>query len=203
MKKLDRQGFTIVELLLLVVVAGIIVATGIYVVKAKQNSEASLKSDTSKVEKVTSKPVNVQGSSYEFKELGIKFIKPYDLSGLSYSVGEIDTSKGKALSAYLADSSLVELYNECALVAGNEQSAEALGFASITKFPGTYKREAMDVTDGSFVKQFTDFYVTYGIPNGAICGSSDDTLNDKWLAALKRSQDLFFESFKLTVKPTE
>jgi hypothetical protein len=201
MKKLSRSGFTMVEVLLLIAAAGLIVFTGIYVYKAKQNTDKTLKPISS-----ASAPKNssnkVQGSRFDFKELGIWFTKPDDLAGLNYSAGEIDTSMGKAMSAYLAEASLIDIYKECVVPKG-QTADETASFAGITRFNGTYNQATFDVTDGAFVKQFDGFYITYGTPNGLICSSEDETLNDKWAAALQRTQTLFYDAFKATVAAIE
>jgi type II secretory pathway pseudopilin PulG len=202
MLKINQRGFSALEGLLVLIIIGLVAFTGFYVLKANKDTDKTVNNGNNTSSHVKQNKTTATGSTFQFKELGIEFKKPDSLKGLSYQLDTNVIIQGvNAPTASLLDSGLTDIYNQCADSTQAARTTEPLPFAAISKVSGTYDRAKADpTTDGILVKQFDNFYITYAVPNGAICGSEDEALNSKWNEALIKSQKDFAGPFEATVE---
>jgi hypothetical protein len=164
MKK-DQNGFSVVEIMFVLIVVIVICLAGWYVWGSSNKKSTSLPPSSTK---------NVT-SVLKIPELGIQFNLPATLKGLTYQA-----SNG-AISFYMPD--LNKLAPSC------DKSLSSITIVSWTKVNGKYT----DTPGTGLVKQFDNFYVASNSPSGFICGNANVRqqiydLEGKYASALANSE---------------
>ncbi len=197
-KELNQTGFTLVEGLLIVIALALVVFTGYYVWHTQHQTNKTL--DTAIRSSEGNSSSTPTGKKFQFKELGVQFVLPSSLKGLTYNVQQVTEEDGGMVDgAYLGDPSLTDLLNKCAGPNSNDPSGQAPNFAAIERQPGKF--DSSKLVESQLLKQFKDFNINISFPNGAICGSDDNNLNQQWFSALHKSQKTFVDAFKATATP--
>jgi prepilin-type N-terminal cleavage/methylation domain-containing protein len=185
--KSGQKGFTVIETLLVLILISIIGFTGYYVWHTQKNTNSSY---NNAAKSNSSTPASAETSNkFVFKELGVEFTLTDNLKGLSYA-----TFNG---SDYISDSAFKEALNECTDV--NQTAAGdalAASYTAISKAKGQYPANANPIDYGALLKQFPDFYISYGVPNGNGCSDLSQSENLKSVADTERSY--FIDAFKAT-----
>ena len=203
-KLLDQKGFSGVEIFLVVVVLALLGFTGYFLYYANKKTSDTLSAAAEIAQNSPPKGKSIrshagQVGNFKFKELGVQFTLPTALKGMSYVVVKLPDENGKKVNLLdLDDPHLTGVMNKCVdSVHGTNKTNGPLNFASIDRIEGQYdpvKEEGVNM----LLKQFADFHILIGYPNGAICGSSDQALNNQWVTALKGSQSSFTKAFQST-----
>lgn len=186
MLKFNQNGFSVVEGLLLFVIVTIIGVIGYFVYNAKQNADTTLgnaaKSSQGQPLSARTKAKNAQSnkvSAFKFNELGVQFTLPDSLKGLSYNIEKLPNEQGvKEDVLYLDDSALATVMNKCVASVGGTNTSQTVNFAAISRTEGKYDAK-VEQGESGLLMQFDGFHIIVGYPNGAICGSHDESLNQE------------------------
>lgn len=190
-KQSNQRGFTVVEALLAIIAVTLIVFVFMYVYRAGQSSKSddslnkNLSSqDASQAEpKPAQKPIeylNIPGASVKVPASG-------ELKNLRYYVGK-DV-------IHLYTDKLISMGKECTHSL-DEATPEYVWFMAIAKKPGQYPARPT-IDDGNLLKQFPDFFVGAGVPNGDVCDyQSHPEETAAFRTYTKKLQDATIEAFK-------
>ena len=189
MKKLNKRGFTVVELALILVIVAIVGGVGWYVLRSKDKTDnAAIQNSTA-----TQKP----DTSFKFNEFDVQFTKPESLNGLSYKAVELQDENGRPEEViYLYDSGLSNINEKCADAAFQKVNPDNTNFAALTRGEGIFKEEAFSTA--ALLKQFSGFYVSISYPNGSACLADNHNLIQQWSVAVTESQEEFEKAFRTT-----
>lgn len=182
--KRAQSGFGAIEALLILILLTVVGFTGYYVYHSQKNSNSSY---NNAAQSSSSTPATASSSNkFVFKELGIQMTLNDRLKGLRYR-----TDSG---NLYITDSTYDAAINKCS---DSQQSNEiGGGYTAIGKTDGQYPADANPIQDGILLKQFTNFYVTYGVPNGNGCSDLSQSQNLHDVADQERGY--FVDQFKAT-----
>lgn len=183
--KRGQTGFTIVELLLVLILVSILGFTGYYVYHSQKNTNNSYNNASSSN---SSTPANISSNKFVFKELGVEFTPTSNLKGFGYIA--VDGSM------YITDSAFKGAVNKCSDENTASGDALAASYTAITKKNGQYPTNPNPIDDGILLKQFKTFYVTYGVPNGSGCPNLSQSENLKTVGDQERGY--FLDAFKAT-----
>ncbi|MBI5906830.1 hypothetical protein HY857_02140 [Candidatus Saccharibacteria bacterium] len=164
----NQKGFGVVELILIIVIVLGLGGIGWYVVNSNHKTQKQLdslakSSDTAtKSSSSSTKSSSPTTSEFVFKEFGVKITLPDSLKGL--------TTDYKNGYLYLTADQYKKALRDCS-------SSDALdgsmgSFGSLLKKNGQYPSDPT-IDDGQLLKQFPDFYIGIGLPNGAPCEDPD------------------------------
>lgn len=187
----NQKGFAILELLLIAIIVLGLGGIGWYVINSNNKTKNQLDklakaSDTAtKSSKSSSKPSTAASSELVFKELGVQMILPASLKGLTYNV-----DNGYL---YLADDAFIAALKKCSDYKSGEYGG---GFTAIGKKSGQYPADPNPIDDGALLKQFPDFYINFGVPNGNACSDLSQSDNLKIVADQERTN--FINAFQKT-----
>lgn len=163
--KRSQNGFGIVELLCFIVMFSMVGLIGWYVINENMRSQETLDNiGGAEVQTSSVKPSAKAGDKFVFKELGVSIILPAELEGLSYK-----TEPGVDY-LYLTTTKFDEAVKNCGY---KSTSGTSPSFAAIGKKSGQYPSEPTNDA-GNLLKQFDDFYISIGVPNGTWCEDGKD-----------------------------
>lgn len=178
--KNGQKGFTLIETLLVLILLSIVGFTGYYIYHTKNNANSTYNNAA----KTSSTPAQVSSTKFVFKDLGIQFDPKNDLAGLKYRVDG---------SYYLSDTAFINALKTCPdYQAGDDGD----GFAAISKASGQYPSDGSPIQFGVLLKQFSDFYISYGAPNGLGCSDTSKAQVIHDAATAERSK--FVDDFQKT-----
>lgn len=187
-KTISKQnGFAVVETILIFIIIGLLGFIGWYVYDTNHKTNATLDS-TNKTLNQESVAKKASSSKFLFKELGVQMDQPGSLKGLNYTV---DSSY-----LYLSDDNLMAALKKCS----DYKEGDTTSFTAISKVNGQYPSNPDYLTDGNLLKQFPDFYVGFGLPNGNGC--SDQTAAENLRSVSINERSSFIEAFKNTATQT-
>lgn len=156
-KILNQKGFSVVETVLLVVIAGLLAGVGWYVYDSNRETQDRL----DKIEQTSDQtPVAESakaGEKFVFKELGISITLPKELEGLSYKY------EANIKSAYLNTTAFAEAYEKCY---GEKIDPNYDSFGAIGRGEGQYQPPVDGPGGGTLIKQLDKFYIDGSLPNG-------------------------------------
>lgn len=165
MKTSNQRGFTTIEMILGLILVSIIGFTGFYVYHANKTSSVVTKplSDNTYT---SADALADKSRTVPIKELGISLTLKQPIATSSYTV----SSDGSTIS--FTDPAFTRAVQSCN--DPGSPAAPAPTFGEFTDVPGRYDPDAMPVDVFSqFVKQFPEFYVTLGAPDGGYCHTTD------------------------------
>lgn len=192
MQKLAQKGFTLVELLLIVIALSLVTGVGYYVYsvnkddkKPETTSQATQKTET----KLTEQP-NVE--YVEFRDLGFKIKKSEKMSDWSY-LDDKEVPKTK----YVQSAAHVKKIDECNVGAqypplGTSPSEKS--FAAFSRIDGIYKDDG--TIGNGLVKQFDTFYISIGYPNGGSPCFNENGIGYPVERSPEGAQDALLEALK-------
>lgn len=166
MKRLNQKGFGLIESLLIVIALALVVFVGYYVWHTQQQDD---KTPTNSSQTSDPSSSTEQITYLEVDEIGIKIPLSQALkdSSLSYEVAPEPTTVGLTTPEFDA------AVEDCADPGAASGSFKPL--ISITKVPGIYDEGSSSIdVYSSFLKQFSDFYLTYGRADGGYCSGSNE-----------------------------
>lgn len=183
MSQINQKGFTIVEVLLVIIALVLLVGVGLYgynsVKKEDKKEDVSSRSESSSEEK------NEPKEYYEFPELGVKIILPHELEDITQSSRQVeytDTIGSGVTSGTLIEVSTKSFDKLC--------SGINIEFALLGKGQGNYNDAVKkseggtfeDYRPGALLKQFDGYFIDIvsGKGNGGYsdCSNQEQALND-------------------------
>jgi hypothetical protein len=181
--KINQKGFGAVEGLLVLILISILGFTGYYVYHSQKSSDSSYKNAANVSSSTPTSSANAS-KKFVFKELGVEFDSPDLLKGLAYQ-----NTDG---FLYLYDDSYINALEKCSDYKTGDIGG---GFAAVSKIAGQYPTNPT-LEDGGLLKQFPDFYISYGVPNGNGCADLGQSQN---LGNTGRQEaNAFFQAFQKT-----
>lgn len=168
-----QRGFATLEAILIGVIVVVIAGTGWFVVNSKHKTTTQLSAatqDSATATKAASSPAKSSGkivakSQLVFKELSVQMDTPDSssvLTGMSYTEKDLsDGNGGTDPTAYLTSPTFTADSAKCY---GQPATGDSPSFAAISKANGQF--DASNSGESSLLKQFTDFYISIGYPNG-------------------------------------
>ncbi len=94
---------------------------------------------------------------------------------------------------YIVDDSFINGLKKCSDYKAGDTGG---GFTAIGKKDGQYPTNPNPIDDGALLKQFPDFYINYGVPNGNACSDLSQSENLKKVSDNERN--VFNDAFKST-----
>lgn len=173
----NQKGFGAIEALLILVIVGIIGGVGYYVYNANKQE---LKISDSSIKHAENKQINEekdnQGEYIELKDLGIKIKSNNVLKELTF---EADPEVPETY--YVHHPEVDRLIYNC-MPDENVRSADAASFEAISRGEGQHPGNNKGPAYGELLKQFDDFYISAGYPNGVQCdrGTTEDQAHELW-----------------------
>lgn len=187
MKKLSQKGFTLVEVLLLVIALSAVIGVGYYVYSTSSEDDTNtVKQETSSKKQST----NEQSKSYlKVEELGIKIPLNEELEELSYVIpqegGEVVLTSKKL--AILEDAAC-----------GSSDTPASIGrIMSVRKVSGTH--DSGTDTEDFFLKQFNGFYIVGSYGNLSCGDASESTAIKNYI----EESNKLYESANKAIKNSE
>ncbi len=178
-KNSKDQGFIVVILGIIaaVTVVGVLVALSIVILSKK-----AAKNDASTtVAAPAPAPPPVDKTKFIFKEYGVQITLPDSLSGLKYRTEQITEYNGQQATAlYLSSPDFEATMKKC-----YGTIYKTMSFGALSKLDGKYVTpSAQDApVAGTLLKQFDNFYITSGYPNGltacTVAGAGKDLIFNK------------------------
>ncbi len=146
----NQHGFSPIEILLLLVIVGLVVFIGFYVINSnhktdQQLANSSKSSSTSSNQKTASNP-----TKFVFKELGVQITLPTELKGLTYSKNTDAAGESYGLST--------PKFKQLAATCGEDAPT---GFADLYAETGQFTSPGDEGSNG-LLKQFSSRYFAYG-----------------------------------------
>lgn len=184
--KSGQKGFTVIETLLVLILLAILGFTGYYVWHSQTTADKTL----STAAKTSSTAPPVKSTEFIFKGLGVQFNPKTDLKGLKYQISNGDY--------YLSDDAYVSAVNTCPDAQFRQSDLSGGGgFAAIGKTNGQYPKDANPLQYGILLKQFPNFWISYGFPNGSFC-APDTSINKSIYNTVSAEAKKFFDDFQKT-----
>ena len=149
MRKINQQGFSAVETLLIILIMIVIGFAGWYIGNANKDKN----SNTNAKQTASSATTTPKQEVFKIPELGVQFPLPNDLKELTYKA----QSSSEANSQILTTPEFSALAQKC----GGDISE--IGFANLFKKTGTYITGPAEGELG-VLKQFDGYYITGGDP---------------------------------------
>lgn len=184
--KRAQSGFGAIEALLILILLTMVGFTGYYVYHSQKNSNSSY-NNSAQSSSSTPTSSSTTSSKFVFKELGVQFELPDSLKGFGYAVFDGNM--------YITDSAFKAAVNKCSDANKASGDVGSASFTAISKKDGKYPANPT-IDDGSLLKQFPDFYISYGVPNGNACSDLSQSQNLKDVADQERGY--FVDAFKAT-----
>lgn len=173
MKK-NELGFSLIEILLSIIAISLVAGVGYYVYSQNQTKDTSEKTETS-AQQVVQEPKVIEETPpkaveyKEFEDLGIKIEKTETIASINFE-SEEDIPK----AYYLRTTEIDKLYNQCRPSTSDDMHASVGSFMSIAREEGKFKPGSGPV---ELIKQFDDFHIIAGFPNGSQCGGAQEELD--------------------------
>lgn len=168
MSQISQKGFTVVEVLLVVIALTLLAGVGLYGYNSIKNKDSE-KKETVKVA-APKKEASVPKEYVELPDLGVKFEKTQGIQDFSFEVDpSVPSTKYVHSTQYTAATKACG-WND------SEYTISARSIAAIGRENGVYDEDSPQNIGVGLVKQFKGFYIRIGHPNGAIlCNNEADS----------------------------
>lgn len=170
-------GFGLIEVLLIIIVAGIVGFGGYYVWYTQHNKDTSTSAENSNS---TNSSSSTSAKQFVFKELGVQITLPDSLKDLSYIHGSGDIS-------VMTTPEFNRTKGSCSID----------GFSTVFKETGQFNSSTPREGSSGLLKQFDKFYIAYGDP---VFGAGLDPVCEPVYQNITNMQDKLTASLKEAFK---